>query len=310
MLTSLINALAFPISPPSDRAVRELRADNRLTWLTTESGHKLPALLHRRQQMGSAAKPGSRRGGSQPRRFLVLYSHGNAEDLTQLRQLVAFMAHHLDADVLAYDYPGYSIASGSPSEAGLYAAAAAAYAWAVRPASEGGGGAAPSDIVPFGRSLGSAAAVYMASVAPTPCGGLILQSPLMSGASAFLGEAVATLGSCVDPFRNSARISSVRCRVAICHGESDRVVPCWNGRALHDKAPETSEPLWLAGRGHNDMDEEQVLVWAAAFLDGQAREAVLAEAVGAKAAQHVVLKSDGTSDVAYRLSTYGIRGLL
>ena len=59
------------------------------------------------------------------------------------------MAKILDADVLAYEYPGYSLADGSPSEAGCYAAAMAAHAWALRPADEGGGGASPKGTKPI-----------------------------------------------------------------------------------------------------------------------------------------------------------------
>ena len=105
------------------------------------------------------------RACSRKGRFLILYSHGNAESIAQLASYIEVMAECLDADVLCYEYPGYSLADGSPSEAGCYAAAMAAHAWALLPAAEGGGGASPAEIVPFGRSLGSAPAVYMASEA-------------------------------------------------------------------------------------------------------------------------------------------------
>ena len=76
-------------------------------------------------------------------------------------------------------------AAAAPSEAGLYRSALAAYEKALQLARA-------EDIVPFGRSLGSAPAVHMAANAPTPCAALLLQSPLMSGAQAILGPTVAT----------------------------------------------------------------------------------------------------------------------
>jgi pimeloyl-ACP methyl ester carboxylesterase len=203
-------------------------------------------------------------------RFLVLYSHGNAEDVGQLPELMEHYAAKLGADILAYEYPGYSLSTdahggpGSPSEAGCYRAASAAYAWAV---SAGGGCVEPSQIIPFGRSLGSGAACYTASVAVVPVGGLILQSPLLSGASAIFGSFIATLGMCIDPFKNYAMIARCRCRVAICHGTVDDVVPCWNGQSLHKRCADSHEPLWCEERGHNDMDDDSVLAYGASFLD-------------------------------------------
>ena len=255
MLEKIVNTLAFPRPPRSGPRTHALRRDPNLLWLTLAStGGKVPALYRQRKASASGS------------RILVIYSHGNAEDLAELGPLIALMSERLEADVLAYDYPGYSIADGSPTETGVYEAAAAAYAWALCPASSGGGGAAPDEVVPFGRSLGSAPACFLASIAPV--GGLLLQSPLLSGANAMLGSGVATVGSCLDVFKNGLYIRSSSCRVAICHGTEDEVVPCWNGRKLHALCAERAfEPLWCNGRGHNDMDEEAVLAWARSFLD-------------------------------------------
>ena len=66
------------------------------------------------------------------------------------------------------------------------------------------------------------------------------------------GSGAAAVGACLDPFKNYVYIRDVRCRVAICHGTRDGVVPCWNGRKLHSLAQLVHEPLWCAGasRGH------------------------------------------------------------
>ena len=254
-LAPVVNTLAFPHPRKGGPHSEFLRRNPNLVWLTLANGDKVPALFLKR------TKP--RRAG----RVLVLYSHGNAEDLPQLPKLIDMMVNHLDADVLAYEYPGYSIADGAPSEKGLYAAALAAYQWAVRPAADGGGGAAPDQIVPFGRSLGSVPACYMCSVAPEPLGGLLLQSPLLTGASAMLGKGVATVGSCIDVFKNSNYILKARCRVAIAHGTDDFVVPLWNGHKLHSLCADPHTPLWCEGRGHNDLDEEVVFEYMRGFLD-------------------------------------------
>ena len=99
------------------------------------------------------------------------------------------------------------------------------------------------------------------------CGGLLLQSPLLSGAYAVFGEGTATAGACLDIFKNYATIPRVRCRVCVMHGTADKVVPCWNGRRLLARAADPHEPLWCEGHGHNDMPEERCLAHASRFLD-------------------------------------------
>ena len=216
MTSSIINALAFPSPERAEWRLASLRRRQNLMWFTTSTGEKIPALLVKQQ---NALFTSSRK-----RRFLVMYSHGNAEDLAQLPSLVEDMARTLRCDVLAYEYIGYSIADGSPSEAGCYASAMAAYEWALTKY-------APNDIIPFGRSLGSAPACYIASQATQPVGGLILQSPLLSGANALLGSVVAFGFFFLDILKNYNHILNARCRVAITHGTADGVVPCWNVRA-------------------------------------------------------------------------------
>ena len=105
----------------------------------------------------------------------------------------------------------------------LLRVAMAAYEWALTKY-------APNDIIPFGRSLGSAPACYIASQATQPVGGLILQSPLLSGANALLGSVVAFGFFFLDILKNYNHILNARCRVAITHGTADGVVPCWNVR--------------------------------------------------------------------------------
>ena len=90
-------------------------------------------------------------------------------------------------------------------------------------------------------------ACFLAARAESPLAGLLLQSPLLSGANALLGPGVATLGGCLDIFKNYQHIKDARCRVAVCHGTNDMVVPCWNGRKLLTLAAETHEPQWQHG---------------------------------------------------------------
>merc|ERR1711974_310850 len=92
-------------------------------------------------------------------------------------------------------------------------------------------GIKPENVVPYGRSLGSGMAVDLASRHPE-IKGMVLQSPLESGARAMLNKTVGYIGYFTDPFKNYTKIGSVEAKTCIMHGTVDHVVPCQNGRNL------------------------------------------------------------------------------
>ncbi len=85
---------------------------------------------------------------------LIVYFHGNAGNLNrwskEANKLTSF-----GYDVLAVDYPGYGKSPGKPSEAGFYATAQASMEWVSQQDY--------AKTVVYGRSLGSAVALYTAS---------------------------------------------------------------------------------------------------------------------------------------------------
>lgn len=194
----------------------------------------------------------------------LLYSHGNAEDLTLLLPYLDTMASYCNADVLAYDYCGYGVSEGTPSEESCYACIEAAYGHLLEVGES-------QSIVLFGRSLGSGPAVDLAQRHPE-ISAMALQSPIESTSRAALGSCGGKVASCccssVDLFRNYQKISDVQCPVLIMHGTEDRVVSIQNGKALHDACSGSYDPLWLGGCGHNDMPYEVCLNRVRGFLDG------------------------------------------
>ena len=77
---------------------------------------------------------------------VILFSHGNAQDLHDA--LPFELAHGTGATVYAYEYPGYSAATGRPSEHGCFAAGRAAWEFVTKEHS-------PTLIVVMGFSLGT-----------------------------------------------------------------------------------------------------------------------------------------------------------
>src|SRR5688572_1620260 len=90
-------------------------------------------------------------------RFTVWFFHGNAEDLGDLEPWLR-MVRDAGYSVLAFDYPGYGVSGGSPSEAALYAGARTTQRYLREHL-----GVSPQQTLIFGRSLGAGPAVQMAA---------------------------------------------------------------------------------------------------------------------------------------------------
>lgn len=77
-------------------------------------------------------------------RYTVLFSHGNAVDLGQMSSFYIGLGTRINCNIFSYDYSGYGVSSGKPSEKNLYADIDAAWqALRTRWASCWGGGDQP-----------------------------------------------------------------------------------------------------------------------------------------------------------------------
>jgi fermentation-respiration switch protein FrsA (DUF1100 family) len=150
--------------------------------------------------------------------------------------------------LVALSYRGYGGSTGSPTEAGLIADAAAAYAFAAAhyPAER---------IVVWGESLGSGVAVALA--ATRKFGRLVLEAPFTSaadvGAGVYWFLPVRLLMK--DPFHSDARIGKVTAPLLILHGARDNVVPIALGERLYALANEPKRFVRFADGGHEDLDQ-------------------------------------------------------
>ena len=173
--------------------------------------------------------------------FTVLYAHGNAEDLGQIRPLLDDFVRH-GFSVMTFDYRGYGTRTGQPSELGAYQDMQAAYRHLRRdrhiPACR---------IIACGRSLGSAMATDLAC--RERLAGLVLVSPFTSAFCVVTGYPLFPL----DKFRNTGKIKQVQCPVVVVHGIDDEVVPLAHGQRLFAQAPSPKACLWVEAAGHNDL---------------------------------------------------------
>lgn len=177
--------------------------------------------------------------------FVLLYSHGNAEDIGLIRPVLERLTE-TGASVFAYDYQGYGTSEGRPSEKGAYADITAAYRYLTEEK-----GISPDRIILHGRSVGGGPSVDLA--VREPVAGLILESTFKTAFQTVIPFPILPF----DKFHNISKIDDVDCPVLIIHGTADRTIPIWHGEALFERAPEPKSAFWVEGAHHND------LVWVA-----------------------------------------------
>lgn len=111
---------------------------------------------------------------SQNPKYTILFSHGNAVDLGQMSSFYLGLGTRINCNIFSYDYSGYGVSTGKPSEKNLYADITAAW-HALRTRYN----VTPDKVILYGQSIGTVPTVDLAS--RFEVGAVILHSPLMSG---------------------------------------------------------------------------------------------------------------------------------
>lgn len=183
--------------------------------------------------------------GAQPRRTL-LFLHGNAGNITHRQTHIAHLIQ-CGLNVFIFDYRGYGKSQGKPGEQGLYADAVAAYEYLVTRQD-----VQAEHIVLFGRSLGGAVAVELAT--HKPCEKLILESTFTSikdmAREMFGGLPVHYLIR--SNFDSLAKIPTIHVPLLSIHGNQDTIVPFEQGKRLFAAANAPKIFYEIHGANHND----------------------------------------------------------
>lgn len=182
-----------------------------------------------------------------PGEITWLWFHGNAGNISHRLENLFLLHQRLGVKVFIFDYRGYGNSEGQPSEEGTYRDGKGALDYlGSRPDVD------PSRIILFGRSVGSAVAVDLAT-RHKPYG-LILESPFTSladmakGAFPFL-----PVGFLVrDKYDSLSKIGHISAPLLILHGDQDDIVPLELGRRLFKAANQPKTFYTIAGAGHND----------------------------------------------------------
>jgi uncharacterized protein len=196
-------------------------------------------------------------------RGCLLFCHGNGEHVAFLAQELDYLRDHLQLNVLAFDYRGYGKSQGKPFEAGVLADAEAAHQWLVHRAD-----CEPESIVLYGRSLGGAVAVHLAS--RHGAAGVILDRTFSSlvdvAATHFPWLPVRWLMH--NHYHSIDRIADYRGPLLQIHGRDDRIVPFALGQRLFEAAPsEDKELIAPDDLGHNDPWSRSIAQSFRQFVD-------------------------------------------
>jgi fermentation-respiration switch protein FrsA (DUF1100 family) len=243
--------LVFPVAPwtrrltPPDAGLN-LRP-TRVTTVTSDGVRLVGWLMG-----GDAAAP------------WILIFHGNAGNIGDgARPEHYARLRALGINVLTFDYRGYGESEGSPTEAGLYRDADAAFGF-LRDSL----GIQPGRIWIFGHSLGSAVAVDLAS--SVNAAGLILEGSFTSApdAARYAYPFVPVRLIMHNRFASDEKIARAAMPKLFLHADADRVIPLDLGRRLFGIAPEPKRFVTVHG-GHDDaflVDSARYFGAVAAFL--------------------------------------------
>lgn len=220
-------------------------------WFRSEDGTRLHGWW---VPAPAGARQGENEGeGAGPRpQTAWLFCHGNGGNLSARLDQLLDIHRRLGASVFIFDYRGYGLSEGIPSEEGTYADARAAL-------SEMRTRLGPSHglTVYFGRSMGGAIASKLAIDRPPSA--LILEGPVPSiPEMAHLHvpwTRVLPLKLLMRTrYGTVKRVRSVRVPVLVIQGGQDSTVPERFGRRVFNAANEPKQWLLVPGAGHNFAD--------------------------------------------------------
>ncbi|KAG5851280.1 hypothetical protein ANANG_G00091410 [Anguilla anguilla] len=178
-------------------------------------------------------------------RYTVLFSHGNAVDLGQMSSFYIGLGTRINCNIFSYDYSGYGVSTGKPSEKNLYADIDAAWAGAAHTVRHQPGEHHPVRAEHRHRAHGGPGVAVRVRRR-----GAALPAHLRHEGG--LPDTKKTY--CFDAFPNIEKVSKITSPVLIIHGTEDEVIDFSHGLALFERCPKAVEPLWVEGAGHNDIE--------------------------------------------------------
>jgi len=183
----------------------------------------------------------------------IIFFHGNGEIASDYDDIGPIYNQH-GLNFLVVDYRGYGKSGGSPNVSALLNDVHPVFSyireWMNRKARTG-------PIWIMGRSLGSAAALELASHHSNECSGLIIESGF-----AHTVDLLSRIGIDTRPFAdktdaaitNVDKIAKYNKPTLIIHAEHDHIIPLSHGKDLYERSPAAIKDLQIInGADHNTI---------------------------------------------------------
>lgn len=185
---------------------------------------------------------------SEKAKKILIFSHGNGCDILGMKKYLKNLADNLGITVVCYDYTGYGLSKGKPSEENCNLALESVINYYKNMYDE-------SEITLVGQSLGTGVVSHYISKNnwKTP---VILISPYKSIPRVICD--IPYVESCFrhNTFSTIYNIKNIKCPLKIFHGLSDDVISCYHGKYIADNMPnKTFDPTFYPNTGHNDILE-------------------------------------------------------
>ena len=183
----------------------------------------------------------------------VILFHGNAGNIVDRLEYISLMSSEIGVNVFIFDYRGYGLSQGTPSESGLYIDAQAAVDLVLTRINFTKD--EDSKLILFGRSLGSSVALKMAGMYQPSL--VIIEAPFTS---------ITDLSKKTYPYipafviknlikaryESSSMVAGISSPLMVIHGDQDSIVPIGMGKHIYDLATVEKDFYKVEGAGHND----------------------------------------------------------
>ena len=184
---------------------------------------------------------------SKQRKGIVIYYHGNMLHLTNYLPYIHKFTDE-GYDVLISDYRSFGKSTGTLTEENFYSDSLMIFDWVMKKFPD-------VPLIVYGRSMGTAAACYVAS--QRHCRHMILEAPFFSlhDLSWFYGLVVPKKVRLKFSFRNNEFLPQVKSPVTIFHGTKDSIVSYKSGKKLLAFLKEGDQFITIEGGGHNNLEQ-------------------------------------------------------
>lgn len=181
---------------------------------------------------------------------VIIYSHGNAEDVYCSSSFVKGMADEFNIPVFIYDYVGYGLSEGTPSEEGCYDALITVVNYVQNKYPR-------KNIMLIGRSLGTGVVVDF--ISKTKWSNPVLLISSYKSIPRVLKDLPLEWLLKHNTFNNMSKMDSVVCPIQFIHGKNDELISFQHSLDLFAKLKDKRfEPIIINNATHNIIPEEIV----------------------------------------------------